>query len=77
MSPTDEWNDGDAFNDGEAIDQAMRNGWYRAVRRHRRLDIPLLVSRDGRITEIDPHEVEIPDSQDPTPDRETYDRADF
>lgn len=53
----------------------MRNGWYRAVRRHRRLGIPLLVSEDGELVELDPLEVGFPDEEAPPPDRETYRRA--
>lgn len=41
------------------------------VRRHRRLGIPLLVSEDGEIVEVDPDEVELPEQEDSPPDRAT------
>lgn len=71
MAPIDERDISAIFDEGSAVDEAMRKGWQRAVRRHRRLDIPLLVSENGRIVELDPFEVEIPDSE-ATPNRDTY-----
>ncbi len=66
---------GAIFDEGSAIDEAMRKGWYRAVRRHRRLGIPLLVSEGGEIVELDPFEVDLPDEETAGPDRDTYHRA--
>ena len=74
MAPTGKRDIGAIFDEGSAVDEAMRKGWQRAVRRHRRLGIPLLVSENGRIVELDPFEVEIPDSET-MPDRDTYRRA--
>lgn len=75
MTANTERDIGAIFDEGSAIDEAMRKGWYRAVRRHRRLGIPLLVSEDGEIVELDPFEVDLPDEESPTPDRATYQRA--
>lgn len=74
MAPIDKRDISAIFDEGSAVDEAMRKEWQRAVRRHRRLGIPLLVSENGRIVELDPFEVEIPDSET-TPDRDTYRRA--
>ena len=63
------------FDEGTAVDEAMRRGWYRAVWRHRRLGIPLLITDNGRITELDPFEVELPAGYEPDPpDRATFER---
>lgn len=69
---------GEVFDEGTGVDEAMRRGWYRAVWRHRRLGLPLLVSESGTIIELDPYEVELPEGYQPNPpDRATYERAGF
>lgn len=75
MTENGEQDIGAIFDEGTAVDEAMRKGWYRAVRRHRRLGIPLLVSEDGEIVELDPFEVELPDEEVSMPDRDTYQRT--
>lgn len=51
---------GEVFDHGELVDRAVRRGAERAVRRHRRLGVPLLYSKDGEIVEVDPWTVELP-----------------
>ncbi len=70
---------GAVFDEGSSVDQAMRRAWYRAVRRHRRLEIPLVMFRNGEIVELDPHTVDIPDNEDQEEkaDPDTYARATF
>lgn len=70
---------GAVFDEGTAVDEAMRQGWYRAVRRHRRLGIPLIMSRDGAIVRLDPHTVDIPEEEDreDRADPDTYARSAF
>lgn len=75
MASSDSRDIGTIFDEGTAIDEAMRKGWYRAVRRHRRLNIPLLVSKAGQIVELDPFQVELPDQDEPVRDRNTYECA--
>jgi hypothetical protein len=58
---------GEIFDEGTAVDEAMRRGWYRAVWRHRRLGLPLLISKGGQIVELDPYEAELPDGYQPNP----------
>lgn len=77
MTANSEQDIGAIFDEGTAVDKAMTKGWYRAVRRHRRLEIPLLVSDDGDIVELDPFEVDLPDEEVPRPDRDTYERAGY
>lgn len=48
------------FDNGDAVDRAMRRGAERAVRRHRRLGAALLYSEDGKIVERDPWSVKLP-----------------
>lgn len=75
MTSSDNRDIGAIFDEGTAIDEAMRKGWRRAVRRHHRLGIPLLVSKGGKIVEVDPSEVELPEQERALPDRDTYERA--
>lgn len=49
-----------ALFDGEAVDRAVQQGWYRAVRRHRRLGAPLLVLEGDEIVELDPWSIALP-----------------
>lgn len=75
MARPDKIDIGAVFEEGTAIDEAMRKAWYRAVRRHRRLGIPLLVSENGKIVELDPFSVDIPEDLEQGSDPDTYARA--
>jgi hypothetical protein len=75
MARRDKIDIGAVFEEGTAIDEAMRRAWYRAVRRHRRLGIPLLVSENGKIVELDPFSVDIPEGLEQGIDPDTYMRA--
>jgi len=47
--------------DGEALDRAIVAARRRTILRHRALGIPLVVWQDGRVVELDPHQVELPE----------------
>lgn len=57
---TENRDNGEGFDLGELIDRAVRRGAERAVRRHRRLDAPLLYWEDGEVIAVDPWTVELP-----------------
>lgn len=54
-------NPGAILRDGTAIDTAIEMAGYDVVRRHRRLGVPLVLWRDGRVVEVPPESVPIPD----------------
>ena len=49
------------FADPENLERAMRIVHARVIRRHRLLDQPLITWRDGRVVELDPHTVPMPE----------------
>jgi predicted ABC-type ATPase len=49
------------FSTSEGIERAMRITHARVIRRHRLLNEPLVVERDGRVQLIDPHTVPMPE----------------
>jgi len=49
------------FADPENLERAMRIVHARVIRRHRLLDQPLITWRDGKVVELDPHTVPMPD----------------
>lgn len=49
------------FADPENLERAMRIVHARVIRRHRLLNQPLITSRDGKVVELDPHSVPIPE----------------
>jgi predicted ABC-type ATPase len=49
------------FADPENLERAMRIVVARVIRRHRLLNEPLITSRDGKVVELDPHTVPIPE----------------
>lgn len=51
--------------DGTAIDRAIERAGYRVVRRHRQLGVPLVIWQDGRVVEVPPESVPIPDDDLP------------
>lgn len=75
MASNGECDIGAIFDEGSAIDEAMKRAGYRAVWRHRRLGVPLVFSKDGEVIEVDPFDVEIPEEYDPEPDLDTYEWA--
>lgn len=54
------------LRDGPAIDRAMLEAQRRVVLRHRALGLPLVIWRDGHVTEVSPHTIEI-SKPDPAP----------
>ena len=52
---------GAIIRDGTAIDQAIERARQRVVRRHRQLGLPLVVWQDGRVVEISPWSVVLPE----------------
>jgi hypothetical protein len=52
---------GTILQDGAAIDRAIEMAGYDVVRRHRQLGAPLVLWRDGRVVEVPPESVPIPD----------------
>jgi len=49
------------FADPENLERAMRIVVARVIRRHRLLNEPLITSRDGKVVELDPHTVPMPE----------------
>lgn len=49
------------FSTSEGIERAMRITHARVIRRHRLLNEPLVVERDGRVQLIDAHTVPMPE----------------
>lgn len=47
--------------DGAAIDRAIVAARRRVIRRHRQLGIPLVIWRDGRVIEVAPESVDLPE----------------
>ena len=52
------------LRDGDAIDRAIAATHRRVVLRHRQLNIPLVLWRDGRVIEVPPESVELPEIDD-------------
>lgn len=55
---------GSIIRDGSAIDGAILAARRRVIRRHRRLGVPLVIWRDGRVVEVSPESVELPTDPD-------------
>lgn len=49
------------LQDGRAIDLAFERAGYDVVRRHRQLGVPLVIWQDGRVVDVPPESVRIPD----------------
>ncbi|MGH9383512.1 MAG: hypothetical protein ACRD2N_04400 [Vicinamibacterales bacterium] len=47
------------FDDGRAIDEALRRGVQEALWRHKRLGQQVAVWRDGRVVILEPHEIKV------------------
>lgn len=52
------------LRDGTAIDLAIERAGYDVVLRHRQLGVPLVMWRDGRVVEVPPESVRIPDDDE-------------
>ena len=52
------------LRDGMAIDRAIVAAQRRVILRHRQLGIPLVIWRDGRVVEVPPDSVELPQLRD-------------
>ena len=55
---------GEIIRDGAAIDAAIARAQRRAMVRHRQLGMPIAIWRDGRVVEIPPGSIQIPDEND-------------
>ena len=43
------------------VQAALDRGFYRAVLKHRAGNVPMVFMRDGKIVDVDAHEIPIPD----------------
>ncbi len=43
------------------IQVALTRGFYRAVLRHRAGNVPMVMMRDGKMVDVDAHDIPIPD----------------
>lgn len=61
------------LRDGAVLDRAIVAAHRRVVLEHRRLGLPLVIWRDGRVVEVSAESVEIPEALDAhdTSDRES------
>jgi len=57
---------GRVLRDGDAIDRAIVAARRRVILRHRQLNVPLAIWRDGRVVEVRPESVELPSNGDDT-----------
>ncbi len=49
------------LKDDGAIQAALTRGFYRAVLRHRAGNVPMVMMRDGKMIDVDAHDIPIPD----------------
>ena len=52
--------------DGDAIDRAIVATHRRVILRHRQLNVPLVIWRDGKVVEVSPDSIELPVADVPT-----------
>jgi hypothetical protein len=52
---------GSIIRDGTAIDRAIVAARRRVIQRHRQLGVLLVIWRGGRVVEVSPESVELPD----------------
>jgi hypothetical protein len=55
------------LRDGEAIDRAIARAHREVVLRHRRLGLPLVIWRDGKVLEVPADSFELPPDDEPAP----------
>ena len=53
------------LRDGEAIDRAIVRAHREVVLRHRKLGLPLVIWRDGRVVEVPADTFELPPDDEP------------
>lgn len=61
MTSTPRADIGEIIRDGSAIDRAIVAARRRVIETHRRLGVPLVVWRDGKVSEISANEVDLAD----------------
>ena len=49
------------LQDHDAIQAAPDRGFYRAVLRHRAGNVPMVMMRDGKMVDVDAHDISIPE----------------
>lgn len=57
---------GRILRDGDAIDRAIVATRRRVILRHRQMNVPLVIWRDGEVVEVPPESVELPSNGDGT-----------
>ena len=48
------------LQDDRTIEAALDRGFYRAVLRHRAGNVPMVMMRDGKMIDVDAHDIPIP-----------------
>lgn len=48
------------LRDGPALDRAMARAHRRVVLKHRQLNMPIVIWRDGRVVEVPPESIDLP-----------------
>jgi hypothetical protein len=54
----------DAFESGERIDRAMDRAFLEAVRLHRLHEVPMALWEDGKVRQVDPFTIPLPEDED-------------
>jgi hypothetical protein len=49
------------LRDGDLLDRAIVAARRRVILRHRQLGVPLVIWRDGKVVEVSPESVELPE----------------
>lgn len=57
------------WRDGKAIDQVMDLAFQDAVRRHRAANVPMAMWQDGKVREVSPFDIRLPDDPVEPPKR--------
>lgn len=60
---------GTIIREGTAVDRAIEAARRRVVRRHQQLGIPLVIWKDGCVTEVPPDNVELAEEEAVQPSR--------
>jgi hypothetical protein len=50
-----------SIRDHTTIQAALDRGFYRAVLRHRAGNVPMVMMQDGKMIDVDAHDIPIPD----------------
>ena len=54
------------MRDGTAVDQAVKNAFYDAVRLYRAKRIPLVMAEDGKPVHVSPFDIHLPEDDEST-----------